>query len=292
MENRVESSDSLDSEEPAPRTTKRKDQNKANPEWLEDYGVEHLVKHFSKYLEYEGDVFEKSDGTYHPVTPCYAHANEPDGHGHSNPHDCCIIEFNDAGIGLSCWSKDFGLKSMIKLLNQKIVEDGGEKYPHLVFAEESDEEVAKAFGVEDANAEITPVGELCYRENCLCGLVHVQRPKPQELFDPNDKSYGSVHTETKSGSSGLRVLRISDSPDAPVAWLWPGRIPAGVAFTVSGPVGCNKSMALLDMASRISRGADWPDGRKNTFGAEGSAHLRDRGRIENRDSPEATRGGR
>ncbi len=92
-------------------------------------------------------------------------------------------------------------------------------------------------------------------------------PEPTPDLKGFDKSFDLVHTETKSGSSGLRVLRISDSPDEPVAWLWPGRIPAGVAFTISGPVGCNKSMALLDMASRISRGADWPDGRKNTFGS-------------------------
>jgi hypothetical protein len=247
-------------------TTKKAKSNtdklKANPEWLEDFGVPDLIEHWEGHIAYESDAYDKGGDTYHPITPCPCHENE-DLHVHSHSGDCCIIEYIDGGIGIGCFSRDFGLKTVISKMN-KIV---GEKYPYMVYAEESTEELIEAFGaVKEA---ITPVGELCYRENCACGNVHLQRSKPQELFEDekNDKSFDLVRTQTKDGHSGLRVLRVSDSPDRPVDWLWTGRLPAGGAFTVSGPIGCNKSMALIDMAARISNGADWPDGAHNEFGA-------------------------
>jgi hypothetical protein len=47
----------------------------------------------------------------------------------------------------------------------------------------------------------------------------------------------------------------------PVRWLWPGRVPIGKPIVVFG--GCNpgKSVVALDLAARVSAGADWPDSR-------------------------------
>ena len=251
-------------EKPSPPKSKRQT---ADPEWLENYGVPHLIDFWSPLIAYEQDSYDKGGDTHHPVAPCPCHANE-DFHPHSHQRDCEIIEFADGGIGISCFSGELSLGQVIAKMNAI----KGENYPHRVFAEETDEEIARAFGVEDADAVPTPVGEVCYRQGgCQCGRVHVQYQKPVELFDEDkgkdDKSFDLVRTRTGSGHSGLRVLRISDSPDRPIDWLWPNRLPAGSAFTVSGPIGCNKSMALIDIAARISKGADWPDGEKNRFDA-------------------------
>jgi putative DNA primase/helicase len=260
LENAVK--DSAIDEEAAPKLPKKRDWQKANPVWLENYGVPHLVEWFSDYIKYEDEgEFEKSDGTYHPLTPCYAHKGEEDGHEHDKPRDSCIIVFKDGGIGLSCWSKDFGLKSLIKLLNRKIVADGGEKYPYLVFAEESDEDVAEAFGIEEADVA-TPVGELCYRQGgCQCGKVHVVYVAPPPLFEEGEFIIGEKDGE------GLIVTTMDKIKSRRLEFLWEGRIPLGKGVVMHGPPGSGKSNVELSFIAMITTGRDWPDGAKNTMGA-------------------------
>ena len=215
----------------------------------------------------------KGDDAYHPLTPCYAHDGELDGHEHDKPLDSCIIVFADGGVGLSCWNKDFGLKTVIKILNEKIVADGGEKYPHLVFAEESDEEVAKAFGVKDANAEVTPVGELCYRQGgCQCGKVHVEYSKPEDLFEGDklavEEGYRELARAKKDGAVLQVVSRNAASIEPePMDWLWSQRIPAYTINWFYGAQGSAKSAATCELAAIVSTGRDWPDGEANTMGA-------------------------
>ncbi|MGQ0635050.1 MAG: AAA family ATPase [Planctomycetaceae bacterium] len=45
-----------------------------------------------------------------------------------------------------------------------------------------------------------------------------------------------------------------------VSWLWPGRIPLGKLTLLVGDVGVGKSLLMLDIAARLSRGLAWPDG--------------------------------
>ena len=45
-----------------------------------------------------------------------------------------------------------------------------------------------------------------------------------------------------------------------VQWLWPGRIPLGKIVTLDGDPATGKSTLAIDIASRVSRGAPWPDG--------------------------------
>ena len=170
----------------------------------------------------------------------------------------------------------------------------GEKYPHRIFLDKSPEDEADEFGaelVDPVAAVVAPAfpaitdGGVCTNRECKHGLHREEAsklcrdcadpediscppvPDPEPETTPEMKGFDLVHTQVKGGgSSGLHVMRISDSPDRPIDWLWPDRIPAGGPFTFSGPIGSNKSMALLDIASRISNGADWPDGSENEFG--------------------------
>lgn len=154
------------------------DQLQADPEWLENYGVPHLIEHFRDYITYESEAYDKGGDVYHPITPCFCHEGEPDGRQHSHAKDCCIIEWADGGIGVSCFSRDFGLKTMIKRLNDKIIADGGQKYPFLIYQKTEEEiaaeqrenaEAAAALGVE---AVPTPIG-----------MVVLEHEKPEELFE-------------------------------------------------------------------------------------------------------------
>ena len=49
-------------------------------------------------------------------------------------------------------------------------------------------------------------------------------------------------------------------------WMWHHRFPRGKLSLLAGDAKLGKTTVLLDMAARISRGRDWPDGAKSTLG--------------------------
>jgi hypothetical protein len=49
----------------------------------------------------------------------------------------------------------------------------------------------------------------------------------------------------------------------PVEWLWPGRIVAGNLTLLIGDPDVGKSLLAMDLAARLSRGGEWPDGQPN-----------------------------
>lgn len=55
-------------------------------------------------------------------------------------------------------------------------------------------------------------------------------------------------------------LLLSEVESKDVPWLWKDFIPLGRATLISGDPGSAKTWLCLDLASRLSRGADWPDG--------------------------------
>jgi len=64
-----------------------------------------------------------------------------------------------------------------------------------------------------------------------------------------------------AGMGGVPVIKnLADVQSSPVHWTWINRIAAGKLNIVMGDPGLGKSMVTLDMAARVTRGADWPDG--------------------------------
>ena len=55
------------------------------------------------------------------------------------------------------------------------------------------------------------------------------------------------------------LLCAADFPAERVKWLWPERIPIGKVTLLVGDPGNGKSLVALDIASRVSRAAPWPD---------------------------------
>jgi hypothetical protein len=125
---------------------------KADPEWLESYGVPDLIDFWAPLgIACEEQPYEKQGETHHPIAPCPCHDGEHV-HEHSHPRDCEIIEFADDGVDISCFSGELNLGQVIKKMNTL----RGENYPHKVWAEETDEQIAEAFGAEDATKEPEP----------------------------------------------------------------------------------------------------------------------------------------
>ena len=74
--------------------------------------------------------------------------------------------------------------------------------------------------------------------------------------------YDARPGETKMqavGTSELILTGLAGVERELLEWLWPGRIPLGKLTLVAGDPGLGKSFVTLDIASRVSRGAPWPD---------------------------------
>lgn len=69
------------------------------------------------------------------------------------------------------------------------------------------------------------------------------------------------------------VVRLADVRPEPVAWLWPGRFALGKLTLIAGDPGLGKSFLTLDIASRVSTGAGWPDRRGERFAPGGVVLL-------------------
>jgi hypothetical protein len=54
---------------------------------------------------------------------------------------------------------------------------------------------------------------------------------------------------------------VEEVPVEELRWLWYKRFPLGCCVVVVGDSGLGKSLLSLDLASRVTRGASWPDGQ-------------------------------
>lgn len=76
--------------------------------------------------------------------------------------------------------------------------------------------------------------------------------------------YAKIFAEcTESRTPGAELVRVSEIQSKQLRWLWPGRIPLGKISLFAGDPGLGKSLVTLDIAARVTRGFDWPDGAIN-----------------------------
>lgn len=61
----------------------------------------------------------------------------------------------------------------------------------------------------------------------------------------------------------LELKCLAEIESIPLHWLWENRIPLGKLTLLVGDPGLEKSLITLDIASRISTGARWPDDNGN-----------------------------
>jgi putative DNA primase/helicase len=85
-------------------------------------------------------------------------------------------------------------------------------------------------------------------------IEKVSKVGPQILFDAD------TATRAKSAAPSAIIRPFSEIKPEALKWLWPGRIPLGKLTLLVGDPGLGKSLASIDIAARVSRGASFPDG--------------------------------
>jgi putative DNA primase/helicase len=88
-----------------------------------------------------------------------------------------------------------------------------------------------------------------------------------------DKPFVMSEYEIDNGDDGgelrkIYVYRADMLTPKRQLWLWDQRFPAAATSLVTGKADCGKSTVLLDMAARVSKGLDFPDGAKNPYGPQ------------------------
>lgn len=79
---------------------------------------------------------------------------------------------------------------------------------------------------------------------------------------------GAPEWKPRSSASVSVITRpFSDIAPQQLRWLWPGRIPLGKLMLLVGDPGLGKSLLTIDVASRVSRGASFPDSATCEAGA-------------------------
>ena len=68
-----------------------------------------------------------------------------------------------------------------------------------------------------------------------------------------------------NGDMKLNLVPLSSVEPEIQEWLWENRIPKSALTNLSGDADKGKSLVLYDILSRISNGADFPDGAKNPY---------------------------
>jgi hypothetical protein len=70
-----------------------------------------------------------------------------------------------------------------------------------------------------------------------------------EVFEPDPRTM-----------AGLDFQIASEVVIEPIRWAWPNRIARGKVNSLSGEAGLSKTTLMMDIAARVTTGAEWPDG--------------------------------
>ena len=108
--------------------------------------------------------------------------------------------------------------------------------------------------------QAAPCSNCKTRRTYLALLLHRERygraPHPSKVAAERD---AARDTPAEATEEQLGILLSTVQPQR-VEWLWPARIPLSKLTIIDGDPGLGKSVLTLDLAARVSRGVEMPDG--------------------------------
>ena len=95
--------------------------------------------------------------------------------------------------------------------------------------------------------------------NAAMRALDAAGPIPDRL-DAAAKAMAEIPLHEGNGKPKIVLEPMDTIEPVAIDWLWANRIPAGMVSLIVGLPGQGKSFISLDMAAKISRGTQWPDG--------------------------------
>ncbi len=112
---------------------------------------------------------------------------------------------------------------------------------------------ARGLAPSSVLAALTAVNE----RQCAPSLPIAEVEKLAQYVGTKPPGFRGATMET---TAEVDLEYFSETPREQVKWLWPGRFPRGKVTIIAGMPGVGKSLGTIDVASRVSRGAAFPDG--------------------------------
>lgn len=115
-------------------------------------------------------------------------------------------------------------------------------------------------GFDAKEADVTPISELPKSDP---NPKTKEEPHKSEPTNPKLVLIGKIENDDEHKM--MVGVRASDITPKLFTWLWPDVIPVALTLWVGKPDN-GKTLSLLDLAARVSRGDKWPDGAINING--------------------------
>jgi hypothetical protein len=200
------------------------------------------------------DIDFVKDGVWYVVSEC-------PGVGHKHRHSKLTAFYWDGdNLGWSCFAQGcpttgMSIGQLIKFLNKT-----HDPYKKPIW--EDDEN-----WLDDFDIDILDIGFDAKVDDVetVPMTAAKQAPKPETPKKPRLVVIGTSNSGDEERS--LIGVRASDVTPKLFRWLWNEKIPQALTLWVGKPDN-GKSLGLLDLAARVSRGDDWPDGEKNAKGPQ------------------------
>jgi putative DNA primase/helicase len=126
------------------------------------------------------------------------------------------------------------------------------------------------YSCQQKESKLTEAQRRAFREETEAAMSAERETKKKEALKekPGRSELGHWVEKIEGIQFMTRITSLNAAAVKPKAqrWLWPNRVPAGAITWGVGKPGNAKSLWATDLAARISSGADFPDGTKNTSG--------------------------
>jgi hypothetical protein len=103
------------------------------------------------------------------------------------------------------------------------------------------------------------------RASALRAFASKARPDVDRVLQHLHEGHQHFHSQIVDELEPV-ILNGEDIEPEEVQWLWPDRVPRKKLVVFEGDPGLGKSLAVLDLAARLSSGQRMPDGSANPFG--------------------------
>ncbi len=215
----------------------------------EDFDFDDLMEHFGISIDHV------KDGVWHVPTACPGVGKR---HRHSKE---TAFYWDGSSLGWSCFAQgcptsEMGIGQLLKFLHQT-----NDPYPAVIWEDEELplDELMASMGFEFSDDEPVPLPKfIAQGAAAMAQVVPPGKPRARRIL------IGQIDAD----STTSRMIGITADQVIPkrLRWLWEDKIPMGKLTLWTGKPDNGKSLSLLDLTARITRGTDFPDGSKNTLG--------------------------